>query len=131
MSSFISRIVFPLLLFYTTIAQSQEVKDTEALLINKWKLEKYEINGTFFPPREGHETDVLILSEDHKAFSSSNGTILKGTWTFNKENKSLIIEDTQNNFKLNLKVLDIQKGECKIEIVSEEQPIKAYLKAIQ
>jgi hypothetical protein len=44
--------------FYAT---AQESDRAEILIVNKWLLKSYELNGEIFPPREQNKNDRMIF----------------------------------------------------------------------
>jgi hypothetical protein len=64
--------------------KSQNFDKFEDYIVNEWILENYEINGTKFPPKSGHENDKMIFTKEYKSEYINNGISQKGTWKFDK-----------------------------------------------
>jgi hypothetical protein len=110
--------------------KSQNFDKFEDYIVNEWILENYEINGTKFPPKSGHENDKMIFTKEYKSESINNGISQKGTWKFDKSKGILLVVDEKNRFNMELKVISYSENNCILELENpENQKIKIFLKA--
>ena len=119
-----------LIILSSNFVKSQNFDKFEDYIVNEWILENYEINGTKFPPKSGHENDKMIFTKEHKSESINNGISQKGTWEFDKVKGILLVVDEKNRFNMELKVISYTENNCILELENpENQKIKLFLKA--
>lgn len=100
----------------------------ETLIVNKWQLEKYEIEGVAFPPKENHEKDIVQFFEDHKTLSLTNGISQNGTWEYDEKNKTILIIYENIKSKVYLQVESISENNCILILEGkDEKKIKMFL----
>ncbi len=119
-----------LIILSSNFVKSQNFDKFEDYIVNEWILENYEINGTKFPPKSGHENDKMIFTKEYKSESINNGISQKGTWKFDKSKGVLLVIDEKNRFNMELKVISYSENNCILELENpENQKIKIFLKA--
>jgi len=119
-----------LIILSSNFVKSQNFDKFEDYIVNEWILENYEINGTKFPPKSGHENDKMIFTKEYKSESINNGISQKGTWKFDKSKGVLLVVDEKNRFNMELKVISYSENNCILELENpENQKIKIFLKA--
>ncbi|WP_026724381.1 hypothetical protein [Flavobacterium sasangense] len=119
-----------LIILSSNFVKSQNFDKFEDYIVNEWILENYEINGTKFPPKSGHENDKMIFTKEYKSESINNGISQKGTWKFDKSKGILLVVDEKNRFNMELKVISYSENNCILELENpENQKIKIFLKA--
>ena len=119
-----------LIILSSNFVKSQDFEKFEDYIVNEWILENYEINGTKFPPKSGHENDKMIFTKEYKSESINNGISQKGTWKFDKSKGVLLVVDEKNRFNMELKVISYSENNCILELENpENQKIKIFLKA--
>ncbi len=119
-----------LIILSSNFVKSQDFEKFEDYIVNEWILENYEINGTKFPPKSGHEKDKMIFTKEYKSESINNGISQKGTWKFDKSKGVLLVVDEKNRFNMELKVISYSENNCILELENpENQKIKIFLKA--
>ena len=119
-----------LIILSSNFVKSQNFDKFEDYIVNEWILENYEINGTKFPPKSGHENDKMIFTKEYKSESINNGISQKGTWKFDKSKGVLLVVDEKNRFNMELKVISYSENNCILELENpENQKIKLFLKA--
>lgn len=119
-----------LIILSSNFVKSQNFDKFEDYIVNEWILENYEINGTKFPPKSGHENDKMIFTKEYKSESINNGISQKGTWKFDKLKGILLVVDEKNRFNMELKVISYSENNCILELENpENQKIKIFLKA--
>ncbi len=119
-----------LIILSSNFVKSQDFEKFEDYIVNEWILENYEINGTKFPPKSGHENDKMIFTKEYKSESINNGISQKGTWKFDKSKGVLLVVDEKNRFNMELKVISYSENNCILELENpENQKIKLFLKA--
>ena len=119
-----------LIILSSNFVKSQDFEKFEDYIVNEWILENYEINGTKFPPKSGHENDKMIFTKEYKSESINNGISQKGTWKFDKSKGILLVVDEKNRFNMELKVISYSENNCILELENpENQKIKIFLKA--
>lgn len=79
-----------LIILSSNFVKSQNFDKFEDYIVNEWILENYEIKGTKFPPKSGHENDKMIFTKEYKSESINNGISQKGTWKFDKSKGVLL-----------------------------------------
>jgi len=119
-----------LIILSSNFVKSQNFDKFEDYIVNEWILENYEINGSKFPPKSGHENDKMIFTKEYKSESINNGISQKGTWKFDKSKGILLVVDEKNRFNMELKVISYSENNCILELENpENQKIKIFLKA--
>ena len=119
-----------LIILSSNFLKSQNFDKFEDYIVNEWILENYEINGTKFPPKSGHENDKMIFTKEYKSESINNRISQKGTWKFDKSKGILLVVDEKNRFNMELKVISYSENNCILELENpENQKIKIFLKA--
>ena len=63
-----------LIILSSNFVKSQNFDKFEDYIVNEWILENYEINGTKFPPKSGHEKDKMIFTKEYKSESINNAS---------------------------------------------------------
>ena len=135
-----------LIILSSNFVKSQNFDKFEDYIVNEWILENYEINGTKYPQKSGHENEKIILyrnwfktfhendkmifTKEYKSESINNGISQKGTWKFDKSKGILLVVDEKNRFNMELKVISYSENNCILELENpENQKIKIFLKA--
>ena len=109
-----------LIILSSNFVKSQNFDKFEDYIVNEWILENYEINGTKFPPKSGHENDKMIFTKEYKSESINNGISQKGTWKFDKSKGVLLVVDEKNRFNMELKVISYSENNCILELENPE-----------
>ena len=101
-------------------ARAQETENFEKLIVNKWSLKSFEVNGQSFPPRGEYKNDQMVFNSDKSVESVSRNKVQKGTWSYDKTSRIINVVDYNNKFDMQLKLISITSSEFVLELENPE-----------
>lgn len=115
--------IFILLISCSGTAQVKE--DFEKLIVNKWSLDSFEVEGQVFPPRERNKHDSMVFYADKTVESISKDKVQTGSWVYDQTSGIIKIVDHKNQINMQIKLINITTSTCILEI---ENPEGTYVK---
>jgi hypothetical protein len=119
-------LVFTRLLLLTITPHSHDIQH---LLLNKWKLEEYQLDGEYFPPSKKEKSDFIHFHENMSFTSLSESKHEQGSYIINV-NGEYVEMTSETGEKLKAYIISISSEMLVLQFDFEEaKGLRAYYKA--